>query len=70
MGLSNISFGLPERRHLNRTFLAMAIGAGLTGAILDPLEPDLMATGMSGACLVGQDDYCMNYITAQREGRL
>jgi len=70
LGLSNISFGLPERRHLNRTFLAMAAGAGLTGAILDPLEPGLMATVLASACLTGRDDYCMNYITAQREGRL
>jgi len=70
MGLSNISFGLPQRRHLNRTFLAMACGAGLTGAILDPLEPGLMAVALASACLTGQDDYCMNYITAQREGRL
>jgi 5-methyltetrahydrofolate--homocysteine methyltransferase len=70
MGLSNVSFGLPERRHLNRTFLAMAAGAGLTGAILDPLEPGLMATVMAAACLTGRDDYCMNYITAQRAGRL
>jgi 5-methyltetrahydrofolate--homocysteine methyltransferase len=70
MGLSNISFGLPRRRHLNRAFLAMAAGAGLTGAILDPLEPGLMATVMASACLTGRDDYCMNYITAQRQGRL
>lgn len=70
MGLSNISYGLPERRHLNRAFLAMAAGAGLTGAILDPLEPGLMATVMASACLTGRDDYCMNYIGAQRAGRL
>jgi len=70
MGLSNISFGLPERRHLNRTFLAMAAGAGLTGAILDPLEAGLMATVMASACLTGRDEYCMTYIAAQRQGRL
>ncbi len=70
LGLSNISFGLPERHHLNRTFLAMAVGAGLTGAILDPLEPDLVATAMAADCLTGRDEYCMAYITAQREGRL
>ena len=70
MGLSNISFGLPERRHLNRTFLAMAAGAGLASAILDPLEPGLMATALAAACLTGRDDYCMAYITAQRAGRL
>jgi len=70
MGLSNISFGLPERRHLNRTFLAMAAEAGLTGAILDPLEPGLMATVLAADCVMEQDEYCMTYITAQREGRL
>jgi len=70
MGLSNISFGLPERRHLNRTFLAMAAGAGLVSAILDPLEPGLMATALAAACLTGRDDYCMAYIGAQRAGRL
>jgi len=70
LGLSNISFGLPQRRHLNRTFLAMAVGAGLTGVILDPLEPDLVATVMAADCLTGQDEFCMAYITAQREGRL
>ncbi len=70
LGLSNVSFGLPDRRHLNRTFLAMAAGAGLAAAIVDPLEPDLMATVRAAACLTGEDEYCMNYITAKREGRL
>ena len=70
VGLSNISFGLPVRRHLNRTFLAMAAQAGLAAAILDPLEPDLVATVLAAACLTGEDAYCMNYITAQRAGRL
>jgi len=70
VGLSNISYGLPQRRHLNRTFLALAAGAGLSAAIIDPTEPDMMATLLAAACLTGQDDYCMNYITAQRQGRL
>lgn len=70
VGLSNISYGLPQRRHLNRTFLAQAAGAGLSAAILDPLEPDLMATVLASACLTGEDSYCMNYIRAQRGGRL
>jgi len=70
LGLSNVSFGLPDRRHLNRTFLAMATGAGLAAAIIDPLEPDLMATVRAAACLTGEDEYCMRYIAAKREGRL
>ena len=70
LGLSNISYGLPQRRHLNHTFLALAAGAGLSAAIIDPLEPDLMATILAAACLTGQDEFCINYIAAQRDGRL
>jgi len=69
VGLSNISFGLPARRHLNRTFLAMAAAAGLSAAILDPLEPEMMTTVLASRCLTGEDAYCMNYIMAQRAGR-
>ncbi len=70
IGLSNISFGLPVRRHLNRTFLAMAAAAGLSAAILDPLEPDIMTTVLAAGCLTGTDEYCMRYIEAHRAGRL
>jgi 5-methyltetrahydrofolate--homocysteine methyltransferase len=70
VGLSNISFGLPARRHLNRAFLAQAARAGLAAAILDPLEPDLVATVRAAACLSGEDAYCLNYIRAQRAGKL
>ena len=70
VGLSNVSFGLPMRRHLNRTFLALAMQAGLTAAITDPLEPEIMTTALATACLTGQDPYCMNYIMAHRAGRL
>jgi len=70
VGLSNISFGLPARRHLNRTFLAIAAAAGLSAAIIDPLEPDMMTTALAAACIAGDDEYCMNYIMAQRAGKL
>jgi 5-methyltetrahydrofolate--homocysteine methyltransferase len=70
VGLSNVSFGLPSRRHLNRTFLAIAGAAGLSAAILDPLEPDMMTTALATACITGEDSYCMNYIMAQRAGKL
>ena len=69
-GLSNISFGLPNRHLLNRTFLSMAAGAGLSAVILDPLAPDIMATVLAAHCLTGEDPFCMNYITAHREGRM
>ncbi len=69
-GLSNISFGLPERHLINRNFLALALGAGLSAAILDPLDDKLITTLITTRVLLGQDDYCMNYIRASREGKL
>ncbi len=69
-GLSNISYGLPERRLLNRVFIAQAIAAGLDSAILDPLDAHMMATIYAAEALAGRDEFCMNYITASREGKL
>ena len=70
LGLSNISFGLPRRNNLNRTFFAMLIAAGCDGAIIDPTEDGMMNTLLSSRATLGLDDYCMEYITASREGRL
>lgn len=69
-GLSNISYGLPERKFLNRTFMVMAIARGLDAAILDPLDRKMMATVLAAETLAGRDEYCMEYITAYREGRI
>ncbi len=69
-GLSNISFGLPERGLLNRVFVAQAIAAGLDSAIVDPLDREMMATIYAAEALAGRDEWCMNYITASREGKL
>ncbi len=69
-GLSNISFQMPARRLLNRTFLAMAMARGMDAAILDPLDGGLMAAVCAGSALLGQDDMCMGYIEAHRGGRL
>lgn len=69
-GLSNVSFGLPYRGVLNRTFLALLIEAGLDSAIVDPTEPDMVPTILAAEALTGRDQMCMNYITAHREGRL
>ena len=70
MGLSNISFGIPKRGNLNRAFLAMLVAAGADGAIIDPTEPGMINTLFSARAVVGLDDYCMDYLTAHREGRL
>jgi 5-methyltetrahydrofolate--homocysteine methyltransferase len=69
-GFSNVSFGLPRRRVLNAAYITMAIGAGLDSAIADPTEPGLMAAIYAAEALAGRDEWCMNYITAEREGRL
>ena len=70
VGLSNISFGLPERYNLNKVFFAMLIEAGCDGAIIDPTEPGMMSTLFSARAITGLDEYCMKYITAYREGKL
>jgi 5-methyltetrahydrofolate--homocysteine methyltransferase len=62
LGVSNISFGLPERRLINRTFLAMAMLAGLDTPILDPTSRDCMDTVRSGEVLLGKDRDAAAYI--------
>jgi len=69
-GLSNVSYGLPERRLLNRTFVAMCVARGLDSAVLDPLDREMMATVMAADALAGRDEWCMNYLQAFREGKL
>lgn len=66
-GLSNISYGLPNRKLLNRTFAAMAIAKGLDGLIINPLDEQMMEIITSAETLNGKDDYCMNYIKTFRE---
>jgi len=70
VGLSNVSFGLPDRRLLNRTFLAMLLPAGLDAALIDPLDDELMATLRASMTLSGQDPSCLEYLQAFRRGEL
>lgn len=69
-GLSNVSFGIPARKIVNQAFLISAIGAGLDCAILDPLDKRIMSFVYASELLQGKDDYCINYLTAFREGKL
>ncbi len=66
-GASNISFGLPARNALNPTFLAMAIGAGLTSAIANPLESSLMQAVRGADVMLTRDAQCAAWIAACRE---
>jgi len=69
-GLSNVSFGLPNRRLLNRTYLAMLVEAGLDGAIMDPTDVGMVSALYAARALTGRDEYCMEYITGHRENKL
>jgi 5-methyltetrahydrofolate--homocysteine methyltransferase len=66
-GASNISFGLPNRHGLNPAFISMAIGAGLTSAITNPLEASLMQVVRGADVLMNHDPQCTNWISTYRE---
>jgi cobalamin-dependent methionine synthase I len=70
IGLSNISFGLPARKLINRGFLILAMQAGLDSAILDPLDRELKAAILTTEMLLGRDEHCLNFIRAARKGLL
>jgi 5-methyltetrahydrofolate--homocysteine methyltransferase len=61
-GLSNISFGMPERPLMNSTFLAMAMGNGLSMAIANPSSEIIMNTVAAAEALNGQDPDTLRYI--------
>jgi 5-methyltetrahydrofolate--homocysteine methyltransferase len=67
MGASNISFGLPDRKHINATFIAMAIHAGLTCPITNPLEPEVSIAIKAADLSMGRDEYGMAWIKAFRD---
>ncbi len=69
-GLSNVSFGLPHRFLVNRTFMVLCIGAGLDGAIIDPLDQKMLNNILVAETLAGRDEYCMKYLKANRAGTL
>jgi len=67
MGASNISFGLPDRKFINATFIAMAILAGLTCPITNPLEPEVSIAVKAADLSMGRDEYGMVWIKAYRQ---
>ena len=80
MGLSNVSFGMPNRKLINQAFIRLAIDAGIDAGLIDPVQTKLQAVfdldmeservKLATDMLLGKDDFCMNYIQAHREGRL
>jgi cobalamin-dependent methionine synthase I len=69
-GLSNISFGLPLRRTVNRILLPILMTAGLDGAILDPLDEKMMSTLVISKMILGQDRFCRHYTQAAKAGQI
>ncbi|GAB6143583.1 dihydropteroate synthase [Desulfocicer niacini] len=69
-GLSNISYGLPQRKIINRTFVTLMMSAGMDSAIIDPLDQKIMATIKTADMLIGNDLYCGNYLKGVRSGAI
>ena len=67
MGASNISFGMPDRKFINGTYLAMAIHAGLTCPITNPLLVEVTTAVLAADLSMGRDEYGMRWIKAYRK---
>jgi len=67
-GLSNISFGLPNRKVLNQAFMLQTMTMGMDAYILNPLDKTMMGFIYASMATLGRDPYCGNYLTAFRNG--
>jgi len=67
MGASNISFGLPDRKYINAAFIAMAIQAGLTCPITNPLVTEVSTAVLAADLSLGKDEFGMRWIKAYRK---
>ncbi|MCH1404803.1 MAG: dihydropteroate synthase, partial [Candidatus Nanopelagicales bacterium] len=66
LGASNVSFGMPDRHTLNSVFLPLAMGAGLTSAIMDARTPSIVTAVKAGDLMLGNDEWGMAWISAHR----
>ena len=66
-GASNVSFGLPNRNGINSAFLTMAISAGMTSAITNPLHGEVMQAVLGADVMMGHDPDCRRWIKKYRE---
>lgn len=67
MGASNISFGMPDRKYINATFIALAIYAGMTCPITNPLVREISTAVLATDLSLGRDEFGMNWIKAYRK---
>jgi 5-methyltetrahydrofolate--homocysteine methyltransferase len=69
-GCSNASFGLPKRKYINLAVLTQAIYHGMDVGLIDPTVPDVIAAIYAAEAVAGKDEFCMNYVRADRAGKL
>ena len=67
MGASNISFGLPDRKGINAAFITMAIYAGVTCPITNPLIAEIATAILAADLAMGRDQYAMRWIKSFRK---
>lgn len=67
-GLSNVSYGLPNRKVLNQMFMVQTMTAGMDAYILDPLDRAMMGFYYASQALLGKDPFCGQYLDAYRSG--
>ncbi len=67
LGVSNVSFGLPQRDAINSTFFALSLASGLSAAIMNPYSLDMMRVYYSYMALNGLDENCAKYIEKSSE---
>ena len=67
LGISNVSFGLPDRNSITKTMIAMALRAGLTCIIMDPTAEGMRRTVKTSDLLLGRDEWSMNYLAEYRQ---
>ena len=70
LAASNVGFGMPQRRLLNRTFVAMLTALGLDAVLVDVRDAEVMAALIAARAIAGDDDLCRGYVKAYRRGKL
>jgi len=66
-GASNFSFGIPNRNGMNASFISMAMGAGMTSAIVNPMHSEVVQAVRASDVVMGNDPDCANWLTCYRE---
>lgn len=70
LGISNVSFGLPDRKFINAAFLEMAIAQGLTCAIIDPTVKEMRKISLAANMLSGKDEFAAKWIEDYRTNKV